>query len=514
MKSYRADVGRLVNPLVALSLVLTPGQAAPPPHLDLSLVVLVTVDQLRPDYFARYDTQFTGGFRTILDHGTLFDRARQNHAITETAPGHSTLLSGREPYSTGIVDNDLGVGDSSAPLLAGDSEPGASPRRFRGSTLVDWLTASDAGTRVLSVSRKDRGAILPVGRARVPIYWWSKGQFTTSRYYADSLPSWVRAFNAGHPAERLAGTVWNLLLPPSAYAEPDNERYENGGTDVTFPHRLPVGIAVGEGIEDFPWMDSLTLAFALDGARSLELGRRRKPDLLLVSLSATDAVGHRYGPDSREIHDHLLRLDRWLGWFLDSLAVTVPRTRTLVVLTADHGVQSFPERVPGKGRVWLGDMVQKGERFSGGLLSADTAALSARGVRVDTLALSLAAVAARRKGMARVFTPATLAAAPPTDSMAMLWRNNIPPGYGWLIAGVLEPGFVWSTEGAGVAEHGSTAEEDVTVPIAFVGPGIGRAVIHRPVRTVDIAPTLAKVLGVRPAERLDGVALTEIPGAR
>ncbi|MGH7498465.1 MAG: hypothetical protein ACREL3_06390, partial [Gemmatimonadales bacterium] len=109
--------------------------------------------------------------------------------------------------------------------------------------------------------------------------------------------------------------------------------------------------------------------------------------------------------------------------------------------------------------------------------------------------------------------PATLAAAPPTDSAATLWRNTIPPGHGWLVAGVLEPGFVWSRAGAGEAEHGSTAAEDVTVPIAFVGPGIGRAVVHRPVRTVDIAPTLAKLLGVRPDERLDGVALPEIAGA-
>jgi hypothetical protein len=499
----------------ALALAFLAGSPViPPPRPPVSLVILITVDQLRPDYLTRYGQQFTGGFRRILDAGTFFDHARQNHAITETAPGHATLLSGREPAHTGILDNEEGVEDTSAPLLGGSRGAGASPRRFRGTTLYDWLRVADPRTRVLSVSRKDRGAILPVGQAKTSVFWWAAGDFTTSRYYGDTLPSWVRAFNARGSAARLAGTPWNTLLPASAYAEPDRAAYENGGMDVTFPHRLPRGSEIAEQLKNYPWMDSLTLSFALEGARALDLGQGGRPDLLLVSLSTTDAVGHRYGPDSREIHDQILRLDRWLGTFLDSLATRVPRARTLVVLTADHGVQSFPERAPGKGRVWWGDLVGKGERFSGGLLSADTAALAAAGLRVDSVARAMATVAARRRGVAKVFTPAKLAAAPPSDTAAMLWRNSIPAGYGWLIAGVLEQGFVWSPPNVGEAEHGSTALEDVTVPIVFAGPGIGHAVAHRGVCTVDIAPTLASLLGVKPDLPLDGVPLTEIVGPR
>ncbi len=494
--------------------LITGAPATPPPRPAISLVVLVTVDQLRPDYLTRYGPQLTGGLRAILDAGTLFDHGRQNHAITETAPGHATLLSGREPVHTGILDNEDGVGDSTAPLLDGSRELGASPRRFKGTTLYDWLRAANPETRLLSVSRKDRGAILPVGRARTSVYWWVDGHFTTSRYYGDTLPGWVRAFNGRRSAARLAGTRWSLLLPSSAYPERDAAPYENGGKDITFPHRLPGWWNIAEQLQDYPWMDSVTLAFALEGARVLELGKHGASDLLLVSLSTTDAVGHRYGPDSREIHDQILRLDRWLGWFLDSLAKQAPRTQTLVVLTSDHGVQSYPERVQGKGRVWLGDMVGRRERFGGGLLSADTSALAAAGLRVDSVARTVAAVAARRPGIARVFTPASLEAASPTDTAAMLWRNTIPGGYGWLFAAVLEPGFVWSTPNAGEAEHGSTASEDVTVPIAFMGPGIGHAVVHRGVRTVDIAPTLAALLGVKPDMPLDGVPLAEIVGGR
>jgi hypothetical protein len=499
----------------ALALALTPGlHAAAPPRPPVSLVVFVTVDQLRPDYLTRFGTQLSGGLRAILDAGTLFDHGRQNHAITETAPGHSTLLSGREPAHTGILDNLEGVGDSAAALLGGSSELGASPRRFRGTTLYDWLRAANPETRLLSVSRKDRGAILPVGRARASVFWWANGQFTTSRYYGDTLPDWVRAFNARRSAARLAGTRWTLLRPAAAYAEPDAVTYEKGGKDIAFPHLLPDSSSIGDQLANYPWIDSLTLSLALDGARALDLGRQKTPDLLLVALSATDAVGHHYGPDSREIHDQILRLDRWLGWFLDSLATRVPRARTLIVLTSDHGVQSYPERTPGTGRVWLGDLAGKGERFSGGLLSADTTALARAGLRVDSVARAAAATAARRPGVARVFTPATLAPARSTDTAAVLWSNAIPPDHGWLFAVVLKPGWVFSPPNSVDAQHGSTALEDVTVPIAFAGPGIRHVVVHRPVRSVDIAPTLAELLGVKPDMPLDGVPLTEIVGSR
>ena len=193
----------------------------------------------------------------ILDRGTFFDHGQQDHAITETAPGHATILSGREPAGTGIVDNETAVEDPSAPLLGGNTGPGASPRRFRGSALYDWMRESDAGLRALSVSRKDRAAILLVGRARVPVFWWSRGRFTTSRYFADTLPAWVRSFNDRRPACRLAGKKWDLLLSPSAYGEADSEPYENGGRDVTFPHRIP-WLRAADELENYPWIDSLT----------------------------------------------------------------------------------------------------------------------------------------------------------------------------------------------------------------------------------------------------------------
>lgn len=496
----------------------------------VALVVVIAVDQLRPDYFRTYDRQFTGGFRRLIDHAALFERGRQYHAITETAPGHATMLSGREPYRTGIVNNTNGVEDAAAPVLGDPGAPGASPRRFVGTTLFDWMLAKDPEARQLAVSRKDRGAILMTGRAKGQVYWFGDGRFSTSRYYADSLPDWVDAFNARRSAERLAGTRWNLLLPSASYAERDDQPDELGGRENVFPHPLPATAEeTARRLSEFPWMDSLTAEFALEGVSRVGLGKRGKPDLLTVSFSTTDAIGHEYGPDSRELHDQLLRLDRWLGRFLDSLAVLVPAESTLVVLTADHGVQPLPGLTRARGkpaqRIWLSDLADTAEArlaryrtdfgliFDSGLLSADTAAMSARGIRVDSVASALAKVA-RRAGVLRVYTPATLRAAPASEREAVLWRNQLPPGFGWLIVAAIEPGYVWSTPNRTAAEHGSTADLDVTVPIAFMGKGIRPARITRPVRTVDIAPTLASLLGLTPTEQLDGQVLAEVTKGR
>jgi predicted AlkP superfamily pyrophosphatase or phosphodiesterase len=506
------------------------GQApvVPPPT---RLVVLIAVDQMRADYLARFASQWTGGFARIYRGGTVFEHGQQDHAATETAPGHSTMLSGRYPAHTGIALNNRGVQDHASPAIDTATDTvGASPRRFRGTTLYDWMLARDPRARVLSVSRKDRAAIFPIGRSRGSIYWLYDGAFTTSRYYADTLPSWVQTFDARHDAARLAGISWNLLLPDSAYSEPDSVPYENGGTDYTFPHQLS-GLpgAAERRLNQLPWIDSLTLAFALAGVHALELGSRAGPDLLSISLSTTDAIGHAFGPDSREIHDHLLRVDRWLGQFLDSLAQVVPAASTVLVLTADHGVTALPEytvmvRHQRAGRVSLtgvarGASAALARRIpgdfaidaDGGLVTADVAALRAHGVNVDSLAAKLAAEAGSLPGVVRVYTPRTLALAPRADSSAGLWRRLLPADLGWLLCGITAPGYVWSTGGVS-AEHGGAHAEDIAVPIAFYGPGIRAQLIERPVSTVDIGPTLAALIGVKPTEAVDGHVLAEVAG--
>ncbi len=518
MTRFRLKLLGLLVTSITLILALGAGRPAP---AGPALVVVLTVDQLRGDYLLRWKEQWRGEFRRLLEAGAVFPNALQDHALTETAPGHATVLSGRYPGHTGIVTNELGVPDSTAPILGAPQAPGASPKRFIGTTLVDWIHREDPGFRFLSVSRKDRGAILPIGRTRGPVFWYADGRFTTSSYYADSLPAWLTAWNARGGVARLAGATWSLLLPDSMYAEADKQPFENGGKDLVFPHRLPTDpVQERAMLSESPWIDSLTLDVALEGSRALQLGQRGRPDLLAVSLSGTDYIGHTWGPDSREIHDHLLRLDRWLGRFLDSLAVTVPQQRILVVLTADHGVTSYPEFAlahnrPG-GHIRLGVVLRDvnaalaprvGEanllKENEGLIYGDLEKLRTAGVSPESLATKLAPRVWSLPGVLNAWTPATLGGAVPTDIHAARWWRSLPEKFQWLVCGVAKPGYIWG-DGGGSAAHGTTNQEDVGVPIAFLGAGIQPGLYPDTVRTVDIAPTLARLLGVKTEGRLDG----------
>ncbi|MGH7627788.1 MAG: alkaline phosphatase family protein [Gemmatimonadales bacterium] len=513
------------------------GGATPEPVPRPRLVVLIAVDQLRGDYFPRWSAQLTGGLGRFWREGAFFTDGRQDHAVTETAPGHATMLSGRTPAHTNIVTNDHGVLDPASPLLElKDAGLGASPRRFRGTTLYDWLRAADSASRVLSVSRKDRGAILPVGRSRGEVFWYAGGIFTTSAWYrADTLPGWVREWNTTQPVQKVAGWTWNpLLKDPAAYPEPDSIAAENGGRDIAFPHQLTAnGDAAAVVLPNYPVMDSLTLAFAFRGVERMRLGQGGPTDLLVVSLSSTDAVGHAYGPDSRELHDQVLQLDRWLGRFLDSLWSVVPRERTLLALTGDHGMSSMPEyiaTVRGRkaGRIWFGDLASElnasfaralagRERFGfrDGVLYGDVAALKGTGVNVDSVARAVVARMTSTPGVRRALTPAALKAAPAGDADAVLCRRSLPRDFGWLACAFVQPDYVWSAA-ITLAMHGSAHPDDQRVPVAFLGPGIAARRYPDSVSTTDIAPTLAALIGVRPTERLDGQVLRKVAprGAR
>ncbi len=523
---------RLALLFSALAPVALLGQSPPKQEPPPRLVVLVVVDQLRADLLFRYRDEWTGGFRRLLEGGVVFPNAWQEHAVTQTAPGHSTLLSGRFPAHTGIPTNDLGVPDTLARLIGDSVSVGASPRKFLGTTLADWLLAADSATRVLSVARKDRGAILPVGRSKEQVYWWSKvaGTFTTSRYYRDSLPAWVTTWNARDPMARLRGREWELLLPPDRYPQPDSLPAERG-TDgrATFPHRLTDSMPkAASDVVHFPWMDSITVSFALAGVEALGLGQRGagKTDLLSVSFAAVDEVGHDFGPDSREMHDVLLRLDGYLATLFDSLAARLSPEELLVVLASDHGTQPVPEqavagappatRVSPKALVrafnaeltarWRVDF---GIRFDMGLVTADVAALRARGLDPDQLSRALAARLAAQPYVERTYTPKALAASTATDRLATLWKHTIPAGFGWILAVVPKEGSLWTTTPQG-ADHGTPWAMDRSIPIVFWSPGVTLRTVRRSVRTVDIAPTLARLLGIRPTEPLDGVDLPEV----
>jgi predicted AlkP superfamily pyrophosphatase or phosphodiesterase len=525
--------------LIAVTSILSglAGHPGGPAPVKPKLVVVITVDQLRPDYLTRWRNQLTGGFR-VLQSGAVFTNAFQDHGVTETAPGHSTILSGRWPAHTGILSNPLGVVDSTTQLLE-VGIPGASPKRFRGTALFDWLHAAQPQSRALSVSRKDRGAILPIGTARQEVYWYQSGIFTTSTYYRDSLPAWVRGFNALRIPFKAAGHEYRLLLPDSAYTEPDSQPWENFGHDVSFPHRLPTDSTRAALL--YPAvssMDSLTLAFALAGTEAMRLGRGDATDLLAVSLSTTDAIGHAFGPDSREIHDQVLRLDRYLGWFLDRLFDRYGRDKLLIVLTADHAVTPYPDFSRQHGHpqaqfVSLDTLVsavnQELDRataapaprswfdFDTGLLFLrDNGRLASLGYRPDSVVDQVARRIRAVPGVARVDTPAAIAAADTVeDPIARRWRHELSPDAGVVLVVTLAEWNAWAYGGGlQIAEHGQPSDLDAHVPLLLWGTGLRGGTYGTRVNTVDIAPTLARILGLSPLSVVDGRVLSEAIDAR
>ncbi len=517
---------------------LASGQRAPDAPERPALVVLITVDQFRADYLDRFRPQLTGGFARLLANGAVFTNAHHDHAITETAPGHATLLSGRFPRSTGIMLNRVGVEDATSPLIEGGVGDGASPARFVGTTLVDWLRARDRGSRVVSVSMKDRGAILPIGRTVADVYWYSPdGRFVTSSYYASTLPAWVKTFNARMLPQKYAGTRWSLLLPDSAYRERDSVSIEAAGQGIAFPHDLPVDSAGAASLVRItPFIDDVTIAFALhaltERALGADGGNRPRTDVLAISLSATDVIGHRYGPDSREMHDQVLRVDRTIGRFLDSLYALRDSTRVLVALTADHGVATIPEiaaradpmPVPMPQRVQLYDLLpaararmREAKVDTGAIdldeqiLLLDRAAFRKSTLDPDSLVEWFAREARGVPGVLRVDRFRQMVADSAKDPIARRWSHQFPATARIELVATLAPGSTW---GGNVASHGSPHAYDSHVPLIISGAGVRRGRYDDFVRTVDLAPTLAALAGVKPSEPVDGAVLKVLLDAK
>ncbi len=302
-----------------------------------------------------------GGFRYLLEQGVHYANAHYRHANTETAVGHATLVTGADPSAHGIVSNDwinaatgsfvYNTEDDRHHILGQEpkAHKGVSPRNLLASTIGDELVISNAGrSRVFSVSGKDRGAILPGGHAG-KAFWYSKstGHFVTSSYYYDAYPSWVEAWNAAAPVEAYRGKSWELLHEQSSYlaAELDDRPFEAEVLSLgrTFPH--PYGddkyLTLKVGLT--PPVDELTLAFAKTLIRAEHLGQGDAPDFLAVSFSATDYVGHLFGPSSLESEDTILRLDRTLSELFQAIDQAVGLVNALIVLCADHGGPEAPE---------------------------------------------------------------------------------------------------------------------------------------------------------------------------
>jgi len=525
-----------IRPMVLVPIVLAalsstgagaqrPTRAMPPPAKVPTLIVFITIDQMREDYLDRFKSQLTGGLARLLRDGAFYTNAFQDHATTETAPGHASTMSGRFPSHTGVNRNSAGVQDSQSPYI-GDSRNNASPFRFRGGTLTDWLRIKDPRSRALSVSRKDRGAILPLGRAHQSVYWYDPaiGKFTTSTYYADTLPTWLVQFNARALPLGLAGKSWTLLLSDDSYAEPDSVPEEAKGEGFLFPHVVPTDSSADfRGLPEFPFMDEITLRVASEGLRALDLGAGPQTDILAISLSSTDAIGHKYGMESREVHDQILRVDRMLGAFLDTLFTIRDSTKIVIALTGDHGVTPTPELYAKRThksaqRVDLSSVAKRYQialasrgvdssafDLQEAMLNVDRGAFARAGVSADSVIGAFAFEVRKIPGVLRADRVSALAADSAHDPIARRWAHSIPADANTALVMSLQPHSVWGSYATGI--HGTTSDDDAHVPVIFWGAPFKAGRYSVFARTVDMAPTLAWVTATLPTDKLDGVVL-------
>jgi predicted AlkP superfamily pyrophosphatase or phosphodiesterase len=497
------------------------------------LVVFVSVDQMHSDYLSRFAPLFEGGLKRFNEEGAVFTNAYYRHSNSETGPGHSVLLSGRHARDTGIVANEWYdrlqgaevnvVDDPASEALPGPGR-GASPAHFIGPTLGDLLKRVSPDSRVVGVAMKDRSAILMSGPRAEAAYWYEaeSGSFGSSTYYMRELPAWLRDWNREGHIDALAGRMWTRLLPDEGpylrFAGPDDVRGEWDNKDTVFPHKIR-GAAKSKLFYDElrrgPFIDELTLDVALLAMKAHDLGTDESTDILAVGMSATDVVGHTYGPDSQEVMDQLLRLDRLLGRLLEAAEARAGTGRVLFGLSADHGSMPLVEVLKTKGvdarRVSPSQITNAVKRAlaarfpeAGELVKM----VDAPNFHLDTEAvarqgLSLAAVQAAAKeallatGVIRkVYTPVELLGDPPKDDPDFpLLRNSFFESRSPQVIATVKP-YVYVSSRVGGTGHGTVHGYDRHVPVAFLGAGIAAGRHEGACGPHDIAPTLAALLGV------------------
>ncbi|MEE9543813.1 MAG: alkaline phosphatase family protein [Thermodesulfobacteriota bacterium] len=524
------------------------------------LVLQITVDQLRGDLPMRFKERLgKGGFRYLLERGTHYNNAHYQHANTETAPGHATLVTGADPSAHGIITNDwidretgqfvYNTEDERHHIIGGKPKPheGVSPRNLLASTIGDELVINNGGrSRVFSVSVKDRGAILPGGHAG-KAFWFSKdsGRFVTSTYYYDDYPRWVEDWNNAKPTDHYKGKYWDLLHDRSTYiaGDMDDRPFEAAFAELgrTFPHFLGDGSSkyFNTVVSLTPFGDELTLDFAKTLIENEKVGQGEATDYMAISFSSTDYVGHLFGPSSLETEDNILRLDQVLSKLFRYVDKTIGLDNTLIVLSADHGGPEAPEYIAEYGMEtgrFLLDWFKEGsplldalkKRFgrddlvaahSHPYLYLNLDAIEDAKLDIEEVERFVALEIMKVDGIAYAMTRSDLLAGRITESpiQNQMRRNFHPVRSGDIYMVSEHYWFLHSTEEAkqmGIekiaAIHGSPWKYDTYVPVFFAGNGVSAQTISRPVGPQDIAATIAAYLEIKPPSGSIGVPLLEV----
>ena len=514
------------------------------------LIVGIVVDQMRYDYLAKYYNKFSeNGFKKLLSQGFNCKNTNFNYAPTYTGPGHASIYTGTTPAFHGIIGNDwfvretgkrIYVTDDPTVQTVGSASQKAgkmSPRNMLSSTIGDELRLfSNFKSKVIAVSLKDRAAILPGGHLSNGSFWFDSesGNFITSTYYSKELPQWVSDFNAQHLPDNYLSQPWNTLLPIEQYTESasDNNPYEGlykGETKPVFPHNLPAMFSKTdyEVLRSTPFGNSLTKDIALAALKGEDLGNGDYTDFLAISFSSTDYVGHKMGPQSVEIEDTYLRLDRDIAEILTYLEKTYGRDNFLLFLTADHAVAYVPQELMDnkmnagyfsykvfsdslKGYLNktysdtnLVSNVMNGQIYLNHLL------LKQKNINLKSIEDDIASFALTFKGVANAYTSLELNGETLKNKSGEMMQNGFYIKRSGDIAILLEPAWLDDYPHTGTS-HGTTYSYDTHVPLLWYGWNIKAGYSSAPIDITDIAPTIASLLNIMPPNTCIGKPILSI----
>ncbi|HOX82584.1 MAG TPA: alkaline phosphatase family protein [Chryseolinea sp.] len=545
--------------LIAILLVLTSlqvsAQTLKSENDQPKLVVGIVVDQMRQEYLYRFHSKYgEGGFKRLMNEGFMLKNAHYNYAPTVTGPGHASVYTGTTPAFHGIIANDFYhkrlskivncVEDPLQKPVGSELGNGdVSPWRMLSSTITDELKLfTQKRSKVIGVSIKDRGAVLPAGHMADAAYWFDSGtgKFITSTYYMAKLPDWVVKFNDQNLANKYLSQTWNTLLPIEQYTEsgPDDSPYEiklGGKLKPTFPYVLSEMRLKYRGfdlITTTPFGNNLLTEMAMATVTGEQMGKDYITDFLCVSYSSTDILGHAVGPNAVEIEDMYLRLDKSLEEFLKKLDQQVGAGNYTVFLTADHAVADVPQ--------YLKDSKIPAGYFSDAFLKAklteylltyypnktlisdinnyqiflnqDAFQHDAKATGVDMFIATelIGKFLMSMEGISNYYTEASLRQGSYDEKSE---RGDVIRGYNAQRSGdivyTLQPGWYESGSVTGTT-HGSTYKYDTHVPILFYGKGIKKGSTSQYHAITDIAPTLSILLNIKFPSGCTGQPISEI----
>jgi predicted AlkP superfamily pyrophosphatase or phosphodiesterase len=522
-------------------------------YTEPRLVVVISLDQFRYDYLVRFRGHYgTDGFCYLQENGATFSNATYKHAFNMTGPGHAVILTGTYGNQNGITTNTwydqaqqqnvYCVADRSVSIVGGSGD-GRSPANLIVPTFGDELRLHTGFiSKVISISHKDRAAILMGGKIASGAFWLVDSSFVTSSYYMKSLPLWVQKFNASGVANSYFGRKWTQTLSEEAFVgtDQDDVPYESNWSTIgrAFPHPIHgndsahITRSYYSALLTSPFGMEVLAAFAQAAIEGERLGENMFPDLLCIGFSSTDYVGHSFGPDSREMLEMAIQTDRILSELLKYLDTRIGLQNTVVVLTSDHGVTPIPEYIRRQypnadvGRISHAKIEEYSnsslahafgktraghkwvKRIVDGNIYLDYSVVKEQNLDLHNVATVLADSLMNLHEIAfSTSRQALLARSTQSPLEAKLKRSYHPTRSGDVLF-ALRPYFYLEDAAEG-AEHGNPYEQDAHVPLIIMGQGIRNGTYTTEASPADIGPTLSALLGVEfPAAR-EGRVLTE-----